>query len=76
MNLKKKYFYKIYSSNHQELVQNKSGASSIERLLEGATKALSDWYVREDGDPFRQRLLVLENRLSVWLFIKVRILGH
>ncbi|CAK8534922.1 unnamed protein product [Lathyrus sativus] len=42
-----------------------SGASSVERLLEGAAKVLSDGYVREDGKPFRQRLLVVANRLPV-----------
>ncbi|XP_058779486.1 alpha,alpha-trehalose-phosphate synthase [UDP-forming] 1 [Vicia villosa] len=47
---------------------NNSGASSVERFVEGAAaaaKALSNGYKREDGKPFRQRLLVVANRLPV-----------
>lgn len=44
---------------------NNPGASPVERLLEGAAKALGDGYVREDGKPMRQRLLVVANRLPV-----------
>ncbi|KAI5440394.1 alpha,alpha-trehalose-phosphate synthase [UDP-forming] 1 isoform X2 [Lathyrus oleraceus] len=44
---------------------NNPGASHVERLLEGAAKALGDGYVREDGKPMRQRLLVVANRLPV-----------
>lgn len=44
---------------------NNPGASHVERLLEGAAKALGDGYVREDGKPIRQRLLVVANRLPV-----------
>jgi trehalose 6-phosphate synthase/phosphatase len=46
---------------------NNSGASHVERFLEGAAaaKALSNGYEREDGKPVRQRLLVVANRLPV-----------
>jgi len=46
---------------------NDSGASHVERFLEGAAaaKALSNGYEREDGKPVRQRLLVVANRLPV-----------
>ncbi|XP_061355694.1 alpha,alpha-trehalose-phosphate synthase [UDP-forming] 1-like isoform X2 [Gastrolobium bilobum] len=51
----------------QRLREDENNLDDVERLLEGvaATRLCSEGYERKDGKPFRQRLLVVANRLPV-----------